>query len=287
MISTRGHKGEVKWVIAATQIKYSWGDRLYALIQIWDLILNVLSNLYVHTRRSRIVIQKTKHKSINTWDSVTTSHQLFLLRPYIMALCLCPPPLRERLFTLLSSECMRCTSLFTLQCIVHYVSMYITESKLSDCWQYFTACLLIGVRTILAIFITTTDYKENITEHVILNPHIHGNRFHFFILRDAVQFYCQWFPPSTYTQWLFTYLDFFSIYSEILYKSLLPWLTVKKYVCESVNIKINECIWFRYKVSIKYIGLDNIAMFFSSPCYVHVILYIIQNSLNVQNKTFS
>ena len=85
--TTRGQKGEVKWVIAATQIKYSWGDRLYALIQIWDLLLNALSHLCMHTR-SGIVIHKTKHKSINTRDSVTTSHQLVLLRPYIMALCL-------------------------------------------------------------------------------------------------------------------------------------------------------------------------------------------------------
>lgn len=57
------------------------------------LLRNALSDLCLH-RRSGIVIQKTKHKSINTRESVTTSHQLVLLRPYIMTLCLVfsPPP---------------------------------------------------------------------------------------------------------------------------------------------------------------------------------------------------
>ena len=83
--STRGHKGEVKWVIAATQIKYSWGWRTVCLNS--NLRFSPECAFQPHTR-SGIVIQKTKHKSINTRDSVTANPQLVLLRPYIRALCL-------------------------------------------------------------------------------------------------------------------------------------------------------------------------------------------------------
>lgn len=88
---TKGHKGGEKWVITVTLIKYSWGDRLYALIHISDLLLCMFYNLCLHAR-SGIVIHKTKHKSINTWDSVTISHRLVLVRPCIMNLCLLLSP---------------------------------------------------------------------------------------------------------------------------------------------------------------------------------------------------
>lgn len=92
----RTHRAGAKWVIAALQIKYSWGEPLYALMQMWGLLRKcTFTSLRLH-RRSGIVIQMTGHKSINTRESVAASHRLALLRLCITTLCLQVFPPRSR-----------------------------------------------------------------------------------------------------------------------------------------------------------------------------------------------
>lgn len=131
----RTHRAGVKWVIAAFQIKYSWGEPLYALMQMWDLLWKcTFTSLGLH-RRSGIVIQTTGHKSINTRESVTASHQLALLRLCITTLCLRVFPPESR-FTLHSSGWERWMSLFTPLCSAHRVRMHPVKAvcKYSSVW---------------------------------------------------------------------------------------------------------------------------------------------------------
>lgn len=102
--------------IAASQIKYSWGDCVNVFIQISEMILNAPSNVFLLTR-SEMAIPKTKHKSINTWDFVTTGHQLVLLRPYIMSLCLVFFPWESLHTAQLWMYKVYCGSLFASQCV--------------------------------------------------------------------------------------------------------------------------------------------------------------------------
>ena len=182
-ISTQGHNGEVKWVIAATQINNSWGDQRYALIQIWDLFLDALSNLYMHAR-SGIVIQKTKHKSI-THGILSRQATNWSSWGYISWLFVPAPP--ARFFSLSHCSALTISSLFTLQCIIHYISTYITESKLwtdvpaSDTIsvQFRCTCLLIGVDYCINFYYHNWLQCIYCRIYVMLNWHIHGNTFHF------------------------------------------------------------------------------------------------------------
>ena len=100
----------------------------------------------------------------------------------------------------------RCTSIWLMHILLYMYCVVFHCTSVARCQDYFSNFY----------YHNQLQSIQYITEHVWCWIHTYmGIIFTFFILRDAVQFHCQWFPPSTYSQWLFTYLHFFSIYREI------------------------------------------------------------------------